>query len=238
MEDGIKSNASLVITALNELTSSIISSLDESMKESNFTDYGANVSIGLANGISAHIEDAVNAAEALASAVNAAIPPILKEHSPSRVAYGFGGNYSIGLANGITDYAGQAVDAAANMSTDIVNVANDVISSILDLLNSDVDMNPVIRPVLDTSDIADKASSIGKMFSSSDLALAYNASASIKANADAQNKPVGATNNSYTYGGATIYVTARDGESADQITDRVINKLDRQMNRRKAVNGA
>lgn len=238
MEDGIKSNAEKVTTALKNLTDSIISSLDESMKESNFTDYGANVSIGLANGISAHIEDAVNAAEALASAVNAAIPPILKEHSPSRVAYGFGGNYSIGLANGITDYAGQAVNAAANMSTDIVNVANDVISSILDLLNSDVDMNPVIRPVLDTSDIADKVRNIGKMFSSSDLALAYNASASMKANADAQNKPSGVTNNAYTYGGATIYVTARDGESADQIADRVINKLDRAMNRRKAVNGA
>lgn len=237
--NGITMYIKLVTDALGNLLEAIHSNLRDNMKESNFFDYGANVSIGIANGISAHIEDAVTAAQSMADAVNAVVPKTLQEKSPSRLAYKYGEYYSVGLAYGIRDYTGTAVGAAEEMSMDIVNIANNIVSSILAVINSDIDFDPVIRPVLDTSDIEDKAKSIGKIFSGSDLALAYSASGGIKASVNAKNNGITSSNNtSYTYGGTTIYVTARDGESADQIADRVINKLDRQMSRRKAVIGS
>jgi hypothetical protein len=46
-------------------------------------------------------------------------------------------------------------------------------------LDSNIDAEPTIRPVLDTSDIVEKADKISKLFDSTDLQLAYKASGAI-----------------------------------------------------------
>ena len=75
---------------------------------------------------------------------------------------------------GVTTYK-----SLSEMSEEIIDSANSIISSITAALNSDMDMQPVIRPVLDTSDIENKAKRVGQLFNSNDLALAYATSGSM-----------------------------------------------------------
>jgi multimeric flavodoxin WrbA len=139
---------------------------------------GKNVVIGLKNGIEdpEAVAAAISAARSVAEQVNAALQEGLGESSPSAIAHGFGRFYDIGLANGISDYAGLAIQSTEEMSEGIINTANEIVSTIQSVLDDNMDAQPRIRPVLDTSDITDKARRIGRLFSGSDLSLLYETS--------------------------------------------------------------
>ncbi|MBO7453156.1 MAG: hypothetical protein J6U54_22720 [Clostridiales bacterium] len=165
---------------LGKLVKSITDYLDLSMKSTKFETYGKNLVLGLQKGITDNQALAVDAAKGMATSTGAVVPKALKEHSPSRLTYGFGKFFSQGFANGINDYAGEAVNAATGMSDEIVNTANTIISSLARVIDSDIDMQPTIRPVLDTSNIEKGAGKLNRIFRNSDLSLAYVASGQIK----------------------------------------------------------
>lgn len=192
---GILRNMHIIYSALSTMVTNIRTYLDSAMSQDKFYDYGANVAIGIANGISDHMGDAVAAASSMAAAVGAIIPMMLLEHSPSRLTYQDGAFVAIGLANGIKDYTAYAVGAASDMSEQVIDTANSIVSEISKVIESDMDMQPVIRPVLDMSDVSAKAGKIGSMFNANDLKLAYGISGTMKSIApanvtvsDAQNK--------------------------------------------------
>ena len=141
---------------------------------------GAYVAEGVRKGIEEHQEEAIDAARAMAEAVNAITANTFQESSPSKVAYRYGMYYDMGLANGITDYSASAVSSAEEMADNIVSGANSIITAIREAMDENIDTEPVIRPVLDTSDISRKAGSIGKLFNADDLQMAYNASSTMK----------------------------------------------------------
>ena len=206
IKNGIEADKHNIIDALSNLINEIHTKLGNEFTENNFKGYGENVSKGiksgineyandvkdaayncgmnaakgLKNGIDDYADEAVAAAEEMARRVAAAMPKTLKEQSPSKLTYQYGMYYDLGFINGVVDYAGDAVNAVTDMGQGIVSAANKVINAISMALDADLDMNPTIRPVLDTSDITEKAKNIGKLFDSEDLALAYKASGSIK----------------------------------------------------------
>ena len=147
---------------------------------------GSNVALGLRDGINEHADEAVDAARDMAERVNAEVEKVEKINSPSKVMYEYGKYIDQGLAKGITDYTGEAVGATGSMATGIVNSANSIISRITDILNGNIDTQPVIRPVLDTTDLEANARNIGSLFDSNDLAMAYSASGSIRQMAQAK----------------------------------------------------
>lgn len=182
---GILRNMHLIYVALSTMVTNIKTYLDGAMSQDKFYMYGANVAIGVANGIRDHTGEAVAAATALAAAVGAAIPDVLKIASPSKLTYADGKFLDLGLANGIRDYTSVAVGAASNMSEQVIEAANNVVTEIAKVLDADMDTQPVIRPVLDMSDVAAKAGRIGSMFTSKDLKLAYGISGTMKSIAPA-----------------------------------------------------
>ena len=192
---------------LIQMVGSIQHYLDMAMASSQFEGYGLNVSLGVAAGIRAGIGEAVSAASEMAAAVAAVIPEAWQEHSPSRLSYGFGKNLDLGAAGGIRDYTSEVVLAADQMSEEVVSSASKIISAISNAINNDMDTQPVIRPVLDMSDVTNKAKRIGSIFSGNDLALAYGVSSgfnqvhSIKADkvvTGAQNEPQNASQINFT----------------------------------------
>lgn len=183
---GITRNSTFVIQAINTLINTIKTCLGDLMSQSAFEVYGKNISLGLKKGIEDYSGKAIAAAQSLAEQINAIVPKTLGEKSPSRIAYRFGMNYDRGLAWGIRDYTGEAVASAEDMSNTVIDTANSIISSIARVIESDVDTQPTIRPVLDISDVQNKAKNIGKLFNASDLSLAYSASGSIRQMNDAK----------------------------------------------------
>ena len=213
-----------------EITKDIISVAQENLDSSVFYEMGANVGQGLANGLSSQISAVRSAAEALSAAAASATIKYNGIHSPSKLYRGFGKFIGTGFGMGMKDSAPEVVSSAMSLSKAIMNTLEQVKA----ITEDEINLNPVITPTLDLTNLRENAGVINSMFPGRSLALASSIGGSIDAT---RGRYASNTSNSYTYGGATIYVTARDGESADHIADRVINKLDRQMNRRKAVNG-
>lgn len=176
---GVLRNTSFITAALGTMILTIKNYMNNNMGQSSFEVYGKYIALGVKKGIDDYKDQAVAAARDMVEKINAEIRKVEEIKSPSKVTYGFGRYIALGLANGIRDYASVAVESTTQMSENIITQANDIISSIARVIESDMDTQPTIRPVLDTSDIESKAGSINRLFSGSDLALAYKASSSI-----------------------------------------------------------
>lgn len=77
----------------------------------------------------------------------------LQEKSPSQVGYQIGAYFTIGLANGIEALATKVRDASTNMSEEAENGIAYTARTIAGLVSDGIEFEPVIRPVLDASEI-------------------------------------------------------------------------------------
>lgn len=119
---------------------------------------GQNIAVGLANGISNMAYAVRNATIAMMNGVVSAATFTVQVRSPSRVFANIGKYIDLGLEEGIREY-GYAVDAAVDDTMQgTVDRTGTIIAQIEDALSSDMDMSPMIRPVLDMSDVTDGTS--------------------------------------------------------------------------------
>lgn len=127
--------------------------------------YNAGIYIGqgLANGLYAMQNTVYNAAQRLANLANQAIRIAQGIHSPSTVQYDNGEYMGLGLIRGLESTynklrdAGQGAASAANMGI------SEAIRGVQKIFDTDVDAQPVIRPVLDLTNIEDGVSNINRL---------------------------------------------------------------------------
>lgn len=129
-----------------------------------FNEVGYNISAGVAKGIRNGESLVVEAAVDMAIHAYNATMAALDEHSPSRLFMGIGAFASEGMAIGIEKSAGLAADAGAEMANGTVESARGILANISNLLASDIDAQPTIRPVLDLSDVTAGAQTLDGMF--------------------------------------------------------------------------
>ena len=134
---------------------------------SDFYSAGANLVRGFAAGISANAFMAAARARAMASAAARAAESELDEHSPSRVGYRIGDYFGVAFVNAIGDYEAKAYKAGSSMASSARMGLSQAISKVSDVINSDVETQPTIRPVLDLSNVQDGVGTINKMFGNS-----------------------------------------------------------------------
>lgn len=132
-------------------------------KTSSFKTAGRYAVEGFAAGISENTYKATAKASAMAAAAAAAAKKELDEHSPSKVFYGIGDFAGKGFVNALSDYVSASYDAGSEMASSAREGLRMTLSKISDLVNSDIDTQPTIRPVLDLSDVQSGASAIGNM---------------------------------------------------------------------------
>ena len=82
-----------------------------------------------------------------------------------------------GLVNGVDSMGRSVAKAGYAMGETAVDSISRAISHISDVINSDIDAQPTIRPVLDLSDVRAGASSIGDMLGSNPVSLMTNVGA-------------------------------------------------------------
>ena len=78
---------------------------------------------------------------------------------------------------GIDRLSSMAADSASNMGELAVSEIGNSIARIADAVNTDVDSQPTIRPVLDLSDVESGASLIGGLFNTPSIGVRSNLSA-------------------------------------------------------------
>ena len=119
---------------------------------------------GFAQGIIDNTAEAAGRAAAMARAAMLAVQSTIKQGSPSREMMKSGMWFALGFSQGIGDYAYTAFDAAAEMGAGTMDSMRKAVGSVKDILTADLSGDPVIRPVLDLSEIESGASTIGGLF--------------------------------------------------------------------------
>ena len=158
---GIKSGTSSAKTAFASALTAAVSNA-RSYYDS-FYYAGSYLVNGFASGISANSFKAAAAASAMAEAAKKAAKEALKINSPSKVFRAIGYSVPEGFAMGI-DRMSKLVDRSAeNMAGSALDSTKKALSNVVRLMNSDVDTQPTIRPVLDLSEVSAGAGAINGM---------------------------------------------------------------------------
>lgn len=159
---GIEGRMSLISSAFNKTLSKAITTIRS--KYSTFSDAGSYLVSGFASGISANSYKAAAKARAMAKAAAEAAEDELGIESPSKVGYGIGDFFGIGFINAIGDSARSAYKAGSNMAASARDGLSNAVSKVADFLNSDMDSQPTIRPVLDLSNVETGINTMNGMF--------------------------------------------------------------------------
>lgn len=208
---------------------------------SQFQSAGSYLAAGVAHGISANAGAVANASANMASRASSAARSRLRIKSPSKVGYEIGDYFGIGFTNGITDNirnAGISSDALAESATTGLSNA---ISKIATLIDSGIDTNPTIRPVLDLTEIQNGSAAMADLMSTlsgrpveGTVSIAAKTANSMNRPAFASEQPTETTNGKQTSENTTnnFYITGTDPRA---IADEVDRKLQRRVERRKAA---
>lgn len=142
---------------------------------SKFRGAGGYMSEGFSQGITNMIFKVRIAAEAMAKAALEKARHVLKVGSPSKEAAEIGMFFDLGFAGGVSKYTTVVEDATHTMADKARKGLAKAARTINDMIDSGLDTNPVVRPVLDLSEIQNGAASIGSMLNTAPpLALAGN----------------------------------------------------------------
>ena len=153
---------------------------------SQFYDAGSYLVDGFAKGISENTYKAEAKARAMAAAAARAAEEELDEHSPSKVGYRIGDFFGVAFVNAIGDYTEKAYKAGSGMAKAARTGLSNAISKVKDFIDSDIDTQPTIRPVLDLSNVEAGTSRLNAMFSRTQ-ALSISTGMNRQETADVQN---------------------------------------------------
>lgn len=128
-----------------------------------FYNAGSYLVSGFANGISANSYRAVAKAKAMANAAEKAAREALGINSPSRVFKEIGSGIPEGFAMGIEKMSGLIRGPLDGMANSAIKSVSDTVARLATAIDSDMDVQPTIRPVLDLSDIRSGAGAISGM---------------------------------------------------------------------------
>jgi phage-related protein len=137
-----------------------------------FFDAGYNAGQSFANGLQSARWLVEQAAGDLGGAAGGALENELGIFSPSRVFKAYGMNTGEGFIVGLRTMMSAVATSATDMGTAAIDSVKDVIKEIADLITSDMDSEPVIRPVLDLSDVERGTDAIASMLSGRRISVA------------------------------------------------------------------
>lgn len=226
--EGITAKIEAIKTWVSSIGDAIVSTLSgfwESIKG-----IGEYLIDGLISGISGMIDSAVSAVSDLGSMAINALTGIFQEHSPSKVTKQIGEYFGEGLVLGITDMSADVTNSSENLGKKAVDGMSGAIAGIADTLDSDMDVEPTIRPVLDLSDVNAGLSTMDGMIGSErSIGLAGNANfamgaeiQNVKAIAAGFDKLAASIENS---SGTTVNIYAQPGMDVNELADAVQNRL-------------
>lgn len=239
LNSGVSGQTNTVKNQFSTLLSNCIATVRSYYSQ--FQSAGRYLAVGIANGISANSGSASAAARSLAGKAAKASARRLEEKSPSKVGYKIGDYFGIGFTNGITDNirnAGISSDALAESATKGLSNA---VSKIATLIDSGIDTNPTIRPVLDLTEIQNGSAAIADLMSTlsgrpveGTVSIAAKTASSMNRPAFASKQQTETPNGQQTSENTTnnFYITGTDPRA---IADEVDRKLQRRVERKKAA---
>lgn len=177
---GINSQTSQVQTAVQNVVNNAGNTLADPSVQQQAQQVGQNIATGVGKGISS--TKSKNQVKESTKKTIKLVPKTAKAemliHSPSRVMIPIGEYISFGLAEGIVNASGSVVTATERLSEEVVNSASSLseyVKKVRDIVSDeDFDINPVITPVIDSSQFDREISNLNQKFADmGDLKLKF-----------------------------------------------------------------
>lgn len=130
-----------------------------------FYNTGIHLVNGFAAGINANTYHAAATASAMASAAANAARRALNVRSPSKVFYEIGNYAGAGFVNALRDCVTKAYQAGSGVAESAAAGLGKAVTVVSDMIESGVDTQPSIRPVVDLSEVRAGAGVINSLFS-------------------------------------------------------------------------
>lgn len=132
---------------------------------------GRDLIQGLINGIGEKAQSLVNKAEGVVDSAIRAAKNLLGINSPSRVFMQFGRYMDEGMIIGLQQMAGKVVDATTDVGKGAIAGMSSVMSRIGDSIDTDIDANPTITPVIDLTEIQNGITRMNSMFTGQTVSM-------------------------------------------------------------------
>lgn len=153
----------------------------ETLKDS-FNNSGYNLGIGLGNGLTSSGKVVKAVATAWANGILAAINKALRIESPSKKTMETAKYLTLGFTKGMNKYGSGAEKSLDWFGSSVIDESNDILADLSSALATDVDFDPVVRPVVDLSDVVSSSKRMNGLLSADrSIALAGNVSRSYQA---------------------------------------------------------
>lgn len=183
---------------------------------------------------------AYNAGHSIGAQALAGMRAALDSHSPSREAMKIGDNTGVGYVNALYKWAQKSYGAGEEVGMQALEGINLAIAKISDLIQNDVDINPIITPMVDLTGATRSIQKMNEMFNDSvsvatdNVAVTGSAFAASRVGVigsmdrssaqNDQNEDTGATNYYNTFNVTT--------NNPDEFVNYVSRKLKREVDRR------
>lgn len=159
LAQGIENKTSLVSEAVRKM----INAVSSAQQNSSLYNAGVNAVEGFTSGLLSRIRTVKEKAEQIGQVSIDATADAIDAHSPSREFMKLGQYAVEGYAQGMDQNLRLGTDEAELFGDKVLNAFNSVVSRIVDAINGNIDMSPVIRPVLDLSEIQNGQARIGSI---------------------------------------------------------------------------
>lgn len=177
---------------------------------------------GFAGGISANAFRAKAAAAAMARAAKQAAEAALGVESPSKEFIKIGKYVDEGFVLGIKRFQNRVYKATYNMGESAINAVSDPMKKVYEILTTDFDMNPVITPVLDLSDISNGVSQMNRMLDTGAISTRVGYGISAMAGSAQAVSSITTDNSTQSY---NINVYGTPGQDVNQLADAVVDRI-------------
>ncbi len=124
---------------------------------------GSNLVEGLAAGIVSKTSAVREAIAALGLDSLSTLMSVLQEHSPSHATFKMGEFFDMGLVGGIIRRMKEPGEQAEKMGEHVLKKLKKSMADISDAVDSNIELTPTIRPVLDMSEIQRHGSEVGRI---------------------------------------------------------------------------
>jgi len=148
------------ISDLNAFISNVSGKLGEGGKEAG-SNMGEGILTGLKNWFNKLTNGGANAANAVIDGASG--PDGFDSNSPSKNGEELGEYFVIGICNGLLNLANDLTNAGITVADAAVSPIEGMVTRIEDILSSDLDVEPVITPIIDISDVQSKTGLINAM---------------------------------------------------------------------------
>lgn len=201
-----------------------------------FHNAGLDAAKGFANGIKAGQSGAINAAANMAASALSGAKKALESKSPSKKFMRLGEDSDRGMIIGFQKLSGAVSNAAANVSKEALDAVRDGVVKAKDLVSQDSNFNPVIKPVLDLSEIQNGSGRINDLLNADPLNVSGSIG-QISAIARSMYRPQVVVSNAPTQApGDQIAISntfhISGAQDPNKIADRVSEKIAKQLERR------